>query len=158
PAPDLGGSRVIFLLTPDRYGNVLAAAGGIVQLDGQCTTAANNAGLSGSYVALIADSTIGATRGLSFSPTRPIVLPSGTLVSDGLLFSAAILHKIDEQADRSHPTSLSTCVWTGFDSSGATQSFNCSNWTVGAGTPNYQGAAGDIRFAGSSWAHAADLV
>ena len=156
--PDLAGSRVIFLLTPDRYGNVLAAAGGIGPLDGQCTTAANSAGLSGSYVALIADSALGATRGLTFTTARPIVLPSGALVSDGLLFSAAIYHAINEQANGTPPAGNATCVWTGFDSSGASVSFNCADWTIGAGTPNYQGAIGDTRVASSNWAHATDVV
>jgi len=158
PTPDLGGKRVMFLLTPDRYGNVLSAAGNLTMLDMQCTTAANNASIAGTFVALIATASIPATRGLTFSTARPIVLPSGTLVSDGLLFSAPIVHKIDEQANRTPLPGTSTCVWTGFNASGVSTSYNCADWTVGQGTPNYQGTVGDTRFATNAWAQAVENV
>jgi hypothetical protein len=155
PQPDLNGLRIMFLLAPARAGDVLSSAGGIAKLDQQCNTAAAAASLSGSYVALIADSTISGTRGLTFTTSRPIVLPSGTQVSNGLLFSGSLLHAIDEQADRSVPVTPN-CAWTGFDSAGTAVASNCQDWTIGVGTPNYLGGVGDTRVTTSNWAHAVD--
>jgi hypothetical protein len=155
PAPDLSGSRTMFVLLPDRYGDVLAAPGGVTVLDAACTTAANNAGLPGFYLALIADSTISTGR-ITFSNSRPIVLPSGTPLSSGLLFSTGVSHAINEQADRSPLPATPSCVWTGFTTTGAGTGSDCTNWTVGLGTPNYLGTTGDTR--GTTWTAAIDLV
>jgi hypothetical protein len=117
--------RRVFLLPP-RNGQL----GGQMATDMACSMAAQTAGLSGKYKALLGYSGVVGPSGLVMldDGDREIVLPDNTLVaSDGDFLQPNHIHAIDQGPAKERPTS--ECVWTNFEADGMYRTADCSGWT-----------------------------
>jgi hypothetical protein len=132
------GSLNIFL-TPGSYlGSTIGSLG---NADANCQAAANAAGYSGTYKAIISNDTTSASSRLTLS--YPIVNAyNGSTVAASNLWSGSIANVI---LNPSGSDSCSGCdwdqhasfgvVWTGTTASGGSATGNnCSGWTSGSGT------------------------
>lgn len=120
-------------------------------VDGMCTSEASQAGLTGTYRAIIGYGTASAGTRLALTGDRDIVLPSGVkIATDGTFFTPTHLAPINELASRA--LGSGSCVWTNFSTSGstATSSNDCLGWTSGSSTLN--GTGGDPNASNASWA------
>jgi hypothetical protein len=117
----------------------------------ECQAWAMQAGLAGTYAAILGYSTASPKDYLRLDQHRPIVLPSGKQVAtDDTFWSATHLLPINEYPDK-NPTS-EWFVWTNFDSAGnsvvSMSSPNCADWT--SDYPD-NGQIGNVT--NSNWAH-----
>jgi hypothetical protein len=120
------GSLNVFL-TPNSYGGVF---GGLSGADVDCQTAANAAGYSGTYQAILSDDTTNAASRLTLS--YPIVNAyDGSTVAATNLWNGNLANPIKNP---SGGTSCGTCyaslVWSGSNYFGQTYTgHTCSSWT-----------------------------
>jgi hypothetical protein len=137
-----------------------AALGGLAGADGQCQSAATNAGLKGTFVAWLSDDqTSGGSR--ICDKAASFVLVDGTPVANGLagLTSNQLLHAIDvTETGQAAPLSPTACsdmqlaVWTGTESTGAgQQGYNCQNWT--SASSSAEGVVGFAQSTNGSWTY-----
>jgi hypothetical protein len=128
---------------PQRYAFVstetFAIGGGVTAADAVCASEASNAGLPGTYLAVLA--TASASAGSRFHVGFPWAKPDGAVVTAAL---ERPLTPIDETATGSVLSGV--FVWTGAGDLVSTGAETCTDWTdVNAG---YAGYVGSTTYAG----------
>jgi len=126
---------IVFVSSAQYTGNL----SGISSADAECNFLASAAGLSGTFVAWLSDSTTDAKDGI------PIGIPfkrvDGATIADNLadLLDGSIDNQIS--VDELGATEIKQGVWTGTDGTGyAVVGYNCNNWQSSASGD--QGARG----------------
>lgn len=154
-------------LAPEREGRLVFLSselfdgdfGGALGADLECQRLADAAGLGGTYMAWLGDST--TSPNLRFSRDGgPFVLLDGTEIAtdwadltDGTLASPITLTELGGAMPASYPgiCGFDDAVWSGADAYGDAYDNNCGNWT-GSGSGSW-GKAVFYDFAAWSWAN-----
>ena len=127
--------------------------GGLGGADSKCNSAAQGAGLSGNWGAILSDSSTTAksrttVNGPVYNLNGDKIADDSTDLWDGNIDSDVAYD--ESGTDISGSGSMDDWAWTGSDSGGGTRSSKvCSNWTSDANGPN--GALGDSGDSGSEW-------
>ncbi|MCA9876528.1 MAG: hypothetical protein KC442_02060 [Thermomicrobiales bacterium] len=129
----------------------LGALGGLAGADAACQTRATAAGLPGTYMAWLSDSS--ATPASRFTKSiMPYTLPRGETVAASwadLTNGDALGHAIDQMANGALFSGNGNTVWTNTlangNAGGSSATGNCANWTSAA-----PGIEGDIGRAAES--------
>lgn len=104
------------------------AMGGAVGADEKCSVAAQYAGLSGNWRAIISDDLQAARSKLPNAPTIPYYLLDGTKLANSAddLFDGTINNAINMDEHKNKVADKK--VWTGTTADGQTTGSNCHNW------------------------------
>ena len=145
------GDRMIFVTSQSFAGDL----GGLSGADERCQAAAEAAGLRGSFMAWLADSTGSPATRLRQHP-GPFLRTDGTMVAASWtdLTDGALLAPIDRDENGSPSKGTFICqggeVWTSTKASGdlVDPPAHCADWTSVEAT----GTAGNVQFADSRWA------
>jgi hypothetical protein len=145
--------KQIFITSQTWTGNFGKLAGG----DAKCQAAATAAGLTGTFMAWLSDSTTSASMRLSHA-TVPYVMTDGTVIATSwsTLTNGTIAHPIDVTETGTTLTSH-IMVWTGtseLDGATLIVDGSCSSWTSSAGDTsnlNDYGDGGDSGDADATW-------
>ncbi|HEY5936951.1 MAG TPA: calcium-binding EGF-like domain-containing protein, partial [Kofleriaceae bacterium] len=170
--------RYTFVTSSTGNGNLSSWAGangmtGLAAADAVCSTRAATAGLAGTYVAWLSDSTNDAycranglagkrsnNCGLATLPAAagPWARPNGTPVAPTIDRMVAPTYQqffpagSETSAD---VTSSPLVVYTGTDEAGAASAATCNDWTVSVSS--IRGNAGDVFGGGTSWTDAGSI-
>ena len=142
--------KCIFVMSAGGNGNFLVdlpEPNGLAAADYYCNNFADQAGLPGTYVAWMSDSTTNA--GDRVTSDGPYVTPAGDLVANSLadLVDGSLNTPIDD--DENGTTVPPTAVWTGTASTGLSTGGNCLDWTDG--TSSQQAIVGLNTSTSSEW-------
>jgi hypothetical protein len=142
--------KCIFVMSAGGNGNFLVdlpEPNGLAAADYYCNNSADQAGLPGTYVAWMSDSTTNA--GDRVTSDGPYVTPAGDLVANSLadLVDGSLNTAIDD--DENGTTVPPTAVWTGTASTGLSTGGNCLGWTDG--TSSQQAIVGLNTSTSSEW-------
>jgi hypothetical protein len=157
PAPDADlpdaapGDRLVFVTSQELTGNM----GGLAGADAICQAAAEAAGLRGSFMAWLADSTASPATRMRQHP-GPYRLTNGTQVAASWtdLTDGSLAAPIDRDENGVPSEGSFVCkggeVWTSTTSSGelVDPDSHCADWTDAGAL----GTAGNVRFADGRWA------
>ncbi|RKZ05375.1 hypothetical protein DRQ25_16250, partial [Candidatus Fermentibacteria bacterium] len=130
---------------------------GLIGADAICQSHADEANLTGTYMAWLSDDTQNTQSRLNHSSV-PYILPSGTVIADNWteLISGTLQHNINETENGTIVTDDVELAWTFTDSTGLqptdqmTYRNNCHNWTVDTHpTQQVYGVVGYIH--GQAW-------
>ncbi|MBL8126878.1 MAG: hypothetical protein U0Z70_12160 [Thermomicrobiales bacterium] len=144
------GACLVFVTSTRPQGDF----GGLSGADGLCQGHATGAGLSGTYLAWLSDST-GASPSTRFTKaTVPYTLVDGTVIADNWsdLTSGTLNHAINMTEDGGNITTTSAKVWTHTSADGTTSTeippeWCCHNWR----STSDVGTLGNASLASSSW-------
>ncbi|WP_435640802.1 hypothetical protein [Micavibrio aeruginosavorus] len=153
PDDPVGAHKKIFATKASYTGNL----GGTAGADDKCQTAANNAGIGGTYMAWISAKTAASAPATRFTTkaTVPYRLVDGTRIADdwtdltdGSLLTGIILDEDGDFITSDLDVATNTTVAGAMKSSSA--DYSCNGWTYGASDLYdwHQGALGAI---GSHW-------
>ena len=135
-----GGSCLVFATSVMYQGNLGGLDGG----DAKCNQLAQAAGLPGTYRAWLAH--VSGSPSTRFTKNSgPYVLPNGTRVANSWndLTDGELLAPINQTENGGSPSS--SLVWTGAQTNGLWQGYDCTNWT--SNSVDAQGSRGrsDLR-------------
>ncbi len=170
--------RYTFVTSSSGTGNLSSWTGangmtGLAAADAVCASRASTAGLAGTYVAWLSDSTSDAycrvhglagkkanNCGLGSLPVAagPWARPNGTPVSPTIDRMLAPTHQQFFPAGSetsAEVTSSPLVVYTGTDVTGAATAATCNDWTVSVST--IRGNAGDVFGGGTAWTDASTI-
>jgi hypothetical protein len=139
--------------TKGAFGGTAAAA--ITAANGLCSSSATSAGLTGSFLAWLSNSSQTSVTSLVAS-TGPYVLVDGTVVAEngaGML-SGTLVNPVHEDA---FGNDVASTVWTNVTSAGAefssTGTTNCTDFTSNSGSRTAE--VGDTTSKGTAWTQSA---
>lgn len=129
PGCGTGGPCRVFRTAQGFQGNLGGAVGG----DARCQTAADTAGLGGTFMAWLSDETTSPTERFFRSP-EPYVLLDGTVIAEDWndLIDGELQNPINRTEDNVEDSFL---AWTGtdadgtLDTSGSASARTCNNWS-----------------------------
>jgi hypothetical protein len=119
-----GAGHLVFATSTFHTG----ALGGLAGADTVCTSLANDAGLPGTFLAIMSDDQTAAADRLTIDgPVRTmddlVVANDAADLWDGMLDAAIVVTELGT-------TDANGAVWTGTTVSGQSFATNCSNWTT----------------------------
>jgi hypothetical protein len=133
--------HTIFVSSVDAFGDI----GSIAAVDELCNQLATDAGLDGTWLAVLSDSTVDARERISV--TAPIRNVMGDLIAedqddlwDGFIGAPVRYNESGEE--------FLASPFTGTQPDGTAAAENCENWTRASGG---DGMIGDAGYAGSGW-------
>lgn len=145
------GACLVFVTSSRSQGDF----GGLGGADALCQGHATGAGLPGTYMAWLSDST-GASPGTRFTKaTVPYTLVDGTVIADNWsdLTSGTLKHAINMTQSGSNITTTSARVWTYTSTDGTTSAGHpewcCNSWSGTSGA----GIFGNASSTTSSWSN-----
>lgn len=155
-AAALVSAKIVFLTAGLFTGNLGGTLGG----NAICQTAAENAGLPGTYKAWLSTTAAGDNPAQKFTQSKlPYVLADGTTqvaTNWSGFVSGEIEHTLNETPDGGMlAPEGSTGYWTGTSGDGTPTQANCNNWTIGTSIGDYGGSVGnsfiDLGLDWSGW-------
>lgn len=146
PLPSGTSTKRVFVTSTLNSGNL----GGLAGADSKCQDRANAAGLGGTWKAWLSDSTTSASSRLNHF-NGPYVRVDGVAVANDWtdLTDGTLQNPIRINEFKNDQYNMINAAWTGTQTSGATLTPNCSNWTDG--TSGVQGILGGISSTISYW-------
>jgi hypothetical protein len=161
-------ARLTFVTSTTYNGNI----GGVTAADAACQGRATAAGLPGTYIAWLSDSTSDAycrVHGLTgkkatmcgetvlpatagpWVRTDPQRLPAAPTIDKLLAPARQTFYPVTHSESGAEVTSSPMFVWTGTDDNGVLTGAACDDWTSADGTGTIRGAMGDLTGGGTAW-------
>lgn len=144
-------SNLVFVTS----GTYDGALGGLTGGDAICNTLAGAAGLGGTFVAWLSDSTTDAKDRLTGA--GPFVSVTGFLIGNDVVDLTDGLVGAISRDENNQPVSV-TGVWTGTHWDGTWYGLDCQAWTSNMNGGSVRGRSGNKGSSGTSWTSFADGV
>lgn len=148
--PEYCVEKVIFVSNTAYQGN-LGETFGAYDADKICYSAAQAAGLSGSFIAWLSDSSSTVAQRSSHNQGPYILTDQSTRIAKNWmdLIDGTLLHPINLNASGSYVGTQ--YVWTGTSAAGSSTGKDCEDWTSNTGDPSIGGMGdhGEVGYTGS---------